>query len=202
MTMQPPRPFRTPFLGITLTLSLMVSLVWPVYGQQAVLAGAQRGEPEVALRGQREARDIKFGDWEKVCFKPGGGKMICRTTIGGTFNTGQTAVRVYLTEREDSDGARLQLFLPVGLYLPAGVTLAVDQGTTYRLPFTWCLTNTCIAGDLANPNLLRDMDAGQKLVLQVVDTSLLSVKTILPLDQFAIARKGAAVRIFEQDIDE
>jgi hypothetical protein len=46
------------------------------------------------------------------------------------------------------------------------------------------------------------MDAGQKLVLQVVDTNLLSVKTILPLDQFATARKGAAGRVFEQDIDE
>ncbi|TAI64585.1 invasion-associated locus B family protein [Bradyrhizobium sp. Leo170] len=173
----------------------------PANGQK-VPAGAQPGGAEIAPRGQREARDIRFGDWEKVCFKPGGAKMVCRTTISGTFNTGQTAVRVYLTEREDNSGARLQLFLPVGLYLPAGATLTVDQGTTYRLPFTWCLTNTCIAGDLANPHLLHDMDSGQKLFLQVVDTNLLSVKTALPLDQFATARKGAPVRVFEQDIDE
>jgi Invasion associated locus B (IalB) protein len=124
MTMQSPRPFPTLFLGITLTLSLMVSAGWPAYGQQAVPAGTQPGGPEVALRGQREARDIKFGAWEKF-FKPGGAKMVCRTTISGTFNTGQTAVRLYLTEREDTDGARLQLFLPVGLYLPDGATLAV-----------------------------------------------------------------------------
>lgn len=202
MTMQPPRLIPTLFCGVGLALSLISSTGRPGYGQQAVAAGGQSGGPEIALRGQRDARDIKFGDWEKFCFKPGGAKMVCRTTISGTFNTGQTAVRLYLTEREENDGARLQLFLPVGLYLPAGATLSVDQGTTYWLPFTWCLTNTCIAGDLANPNLLRDMDAGQKLVLQVVDTNLLSVRTLLPLDQFASTRKGAPARVFEQDIDE
>jgi invasion protein IalB len=202
MTMQPPRLLPTPLLGIALALSLIMSAGWRAHGQQTVPAGVQSGGPEIALRGQRDARDIKFGDWEKSCFKPGGAKMVCRTTIAGTFNTGQTAVRLYLTEREDGDGARLQLFLPVGLYLPAGATLAVDQGTTYRLPFTWCLSNTCIAGDLANPNLLRDMEAGQKLVLQVVDTNLLSVRTLLPLDRFAATHKGAAARVFEQDIDE
>ncbi|WP_201449630.1 invasion associated locus B family protein [Bradyrhizobium sp. Ai1a-2] len=201
MTMQPRRPFPILFLGISLILSTMTA-GGPANAQQTVPAGAQSGGAEIAPRGQREARDIKFGDWEKVCFKPGGAKMVCRTMLSGTFKTGQTAVRVYLTEREDNAGARLQLFLPVGLYLPAGATLTVDQGTTYRLPFTWCLTNTCIAGDLASENLLRDMDTGQKLFLQVVDTNLLSVRTALPLDRFATARKGAPARVFEQDIDE
>jgi invasion protein IalB len=202
MTMQPARLFPALLLGVTLMLPMTMSAGRSAYGQPAVAAGAQSGGPEIALRGQRDARDIKFGDWEKFCFKPGGAKMVCRTTITGTFNTGQAAVRLYLTEREDGDGARLQLFLPVGLYLPAGTTLTVDQGTTYWLPFTWCLTNTCIAGDLANPKLLRDMEAGQKLVVQVVDTNLLSVRTLLPLDRFATARKGAPARVFEQDIDE
>ncbi len=198
MTMQPPEPFSILFAA--LILSAMIA-AGPANGQK-VPTGAQAREPEIALRGQREARDIRFGDWEKVCFKPGGAKMVCRTTISGSFNTGQTAVRVYLTEREDNSGARLQLFLPVGLYLPAGATLTVDQGTTYRLPFTWCLTNTCIAGDLADLNLLHDMDSGKKLLLQVVDTNLLSVRTLLPLDQFATVRRGAPARVFEQDIDE
>jgi invasion protein IalB len=198
MTMRPRRRLPILSFGIALTLSMMMS----ANGQQTVPAGVQPGEAEIAPRGQREAREIKFGDWEKVCFRPGGAKMVCRTAISGTFNTGQTAIRVYLTEREDGGGARLQLFLPVGLYLPAGATLAVDQGTTYRLPFTWCLTNTCIAGDLANPNLLRDMEAGRTLLLQVVDTNLLWVRTLLPLDQFATARKSTPARVFEQDIDE
>ena len=43
---------------------------------------------------------------------------------------------------------------------------------------------------------------GDKLKLEVVDTNLLSVSTMLPLGQFATVRKAAPTRIFQQDIDE
>ena len=46
---------------------------------------------EFALRGQRTARDIKYSDWRKVCFKTPGTNLVCRTSISGTFETGQSA---------------------------------------------------------------------------------------------------------------
>jgi invasion protein IalB len=172
--------------------------------QQAAPAAAtaKPAPDEFAARGQREARSIKFGDWQKFCFKPGGAKMVCRTTISGTFETGQPAVRVYVTEREGDSGARLQLFLPVGLYMPPGVKLTVDKGTGYKIPFSWCLTNSCIASDAAQPALLREMETGTNLVLEVVDTNMLAVTTSLPLAQFAAVRKGAPLQLFEQKFDE
>lgn len=154
------------------------------------------------MRGQREARSIRYGEWQKVCFKPGGAPMVCRTTISGTFETGQTAVRVYVTERENDSTARLQLFLPVGLYMPPGVKLSVDKGSEYKIPFTWCLTNTCIAGDVASPALLGELERGKSLTVEVVDTNLLEVTTSLPLDKFAAVRSGAPAKVFEQKIDE
>ncbi len=157
---------------------------------------------EFAARGQRDARAIKYGDWQKICFKPGGAKMVCRTTISGTFETGQVAVRIYVIEREGDSGARLQLFMPVGLYMPPGVKLSIDKGTAHKIPFTWCLTNTCIAGDAAKPPLLREMENGKNLTVEVVDTNLLAVTTSLPLGQFAAVRKGAPAQLFEQKIDE
>ena len=102
---------------------------------------------EFALRGQRAAREIKYSDWRKICFKTPGTNMVCRTSISGTFETGQSAVRIDLIEREGDKAARLQLFLPVGLYLQAGVKITIDQGAAYRIPYVWCLTNTCIAAD-------------------------------------------------------
>jgi invasion protein IalB len=66
----------------------------------------------------------------------------------------------------------------------------------------WCLTNTCIAADVADPKLLKEMETGQKLVLQVVDSSVLTVSTSLPLNQFATVRKGAPEQMFEQANDE
>ena len=153
-------------------------------------------------RGQREAREIKYSDWRKTCFKTPGTNMVCRTSIAGTFETGQSAVRIDLIEREGDKAARLQLFLPVGLYLQAGVRLTIDQGATWRIPYVWCLTNTCIAADVADPKLLKEMETGQKLRLEVVDSSVLTVSTSLPLNQFATVRQGTAAQTFEQAIDE
>jgi invasion protein IalB len=128
--------------------------------------------------------------------------MLCRTSITGTFATGQMAVRLDIVEREGDSTARLQLFAPVGMYLPAGIKLTVDQGTPYQAPYNWCLTNACIVGDLADPKMVQDMDSGQTLRLEFVDPNLLSLTTSLPLGQFAAVHKGAPAQIFEQDIDE
>ncbi len=165
-------------------------------------AAPKSAADEFAVRGQREARAIKYGDWEKVCFKPGGAKMVCRTTIAGHFETGQIAVRAYVVEREGDNIVRLQLFLPVGLYMPAGAKLTVDKGMAHNIPYTWCLTNTCIAGDTANPDLLGEMESGANLIIEVVDTNMLAVTTSVPLNQFAATRKGAPTKIFAQNIDE
>src|SRR6266851_3882283 len=46
-------------------------------------------EPEVAPRGERSlVRQIKYGDWQKFCFKVPGTNKVCRTTISGTWDTG------------------------------------------------------------------------------------------------------------------
>ena len=66
----------------------------------------------------------------------------------------------------------------------------------------WCLTNTCIAADVAAPELLTEMETGQKLLLEVVDSSVLTVSTSLPLGQLATVRQGIPAQTFKQAIDE
>jgi invasion protein IalB len=181
----------------------------------AALAGTASGQPaasqqnptaaastEVAPRGQREAKDIVYGDWRKLCFKPGGAKMLCRTSIIGTFATGQMAVRVDIIERDGGGAARLQLFAPVGMYLPAGVKLTIDQGVPYQLPYNWCLTNACIAANVADPKMVQELASGQTLRVEFVDLTLLTLTTSLPLGQFASVHKSTPKATIEQDIDE
>ena len=185
-------------------LLLSTFVIASAYGQQNPpnTAGSEKPQTEFALRGQRDARAIKYGDWQKFCFKTPGTNAVCRTTISGKWETGQSAVRIDLIEREGEGAVRLQLFLPVGLYLQTGAKLTVDQGRPVQIPYVWCLTNTCIAGDRANPALIRQMETGQQLKLEVTDTNLLSVSTLLPLGQFASVRKAAPSRTFMQEIDE
>jgi invasion protein IalB len=156
----------------------------------------------VKPRGQRDVKDVIFGDWKKLCFKPGGAKRVCRTSIAGFFPTGQMAVRLDITEREGDTARRLQIFCPVGMYLQTPVELTVDQGRAHRVPYTWCLTNACIAGAVADPLLMDEMDKGRTLRLQFVDSALLSLTTSVSLNRFSVVYGGAPAQTFEQDIDE
>jgi invasion protein IalB len=183
--------------------SLLLLPQGAVCAQQVAPSASDKASSEVVPRGQHSlVRQIRYGDWQKFCFKTTGTNQVCRTSISGNFDTGQSAVRADLIEREGETKARLQIFVPVGLCLQAGVKLIVDQGQPYRIPYVWCLTNTCIAADVADAALIREMERGQKLQLEVVDSSVQSVSTTLPLDQFASVRRGAPVRTFAQEIDE
>ena len=140
----------------------------PAASQQNSTAAPKPAGTEIAPRGQREVKDIAYGDWKKLCFKPGAAKMICRTSITGTFATGQVAVRVDIVEREGDGNARLQVFSPVGMYLPKPVKITIDQGEPHSVPYTWCLTNACIAGAVADPGMVKEMASGQTLRLEFV----------------------------------
>jgi invasion protein IalB len=170
--------------------------------QQNSTAAPKAGGTEITPRGQREVKDVTYGDWKKLCFKPGGAKMLCRTSITGTFATGQVAVRVDIVEREGDATARLQVFSPVGMYLQKPVKLTIDQGQPYSVPYTWCLTNACIASTVADPKMVGEMESGRTLQLEFVESNLLTLATSLPVGPFASAHKGAPAQTFEQDIDE
>jgi invasion protein IalB len=175
----------------------------PGFAQQNVSPSPGDKTPEMASRGQRNTvRQIKYGDWQKFCFKTPGTNLVCRTTISGNFETGQSAMRADLIERQGESKARLQLFVPVGMYLQAGVKLTVDQGKPHQIPYVWCMTNTCIAGNAVDAGLIRELEKGQKLQIEIVDSSVQSVTTTLPLGQFASVRQGQPAQTFQQEIDE
>lgn len=193
-------PHARDCLAGLLAIAITGTTTWP---GRAAPKDAQADKPsEVAPRGQREAKDISYGDWQKLCFKAGGAPMLCRTSITGRFATGQTAVRIDLIERGDAATTRLQLFVPVGMYLQRPPRLSVDQGAPFRVPYTWCLTNLCIAADVAAPKVIKEMESGKALTLELVDSNLLAVTTTIPLTQFASVHKSPPARTLEQQIDE
>lgn len=183
--------------------------VRPAYPTKAILAvllsatcAAAPAFAEITPRGQRTANDIKYGEWKKLCFKAAGAPLLCRTSISGTYETGQMAVRIDLIEREKGGNARVQIFVPVGMYLRTPAKLRIDTGASHPIPYNWCLSNGCIAGDAASPKLVKEMDAGKTLTLEVVDSNLLSLSTSVPLAQFSTAHNGPPAQTLEQDIEE
>jgi invasion protein IalB len=147
-------------------------------------------------------RNITYSAWRKLCFEDSLGKTVCRTTTSGSWDTGQTAVRIDLIERKGDNATRMQIFLPVGLYLQAGVKVTIDEEAAVHIPYNWCLTNVCVAGNLLAPRLERAIESGRKLTLEVVDSNLQTVATTVSLDQFAAAHQGAPTKTYGMPDDE
>jgi invasion protein IalB len=161
-------------------------------------------EAEIATRGRQPGRRLAYAPWRKVCFKAtqeAGSKMVCRTTINGRWDTGQIAIRVDLIEREGDPAARLQMFVPPGSFLQPGIKLTVDQGSPIQIPYVICLTNGCVAGSVANAGLIHDLESGQVLTLEIVNSNVVGVTDSLPLKEFAEVHKGAPMQIFEQKLE-
>lgn len=162
---------------------------------------APLSEPEVAPRGRHAPRDITYSQWQKLCFKAPGKEALCRTTITGTWDTGQMAVRIDVIERQGV--ARLQILLPVGLYLQSGVKLKVDSSAReVVVPYTWCFSNVCVAAAPASGEMIRALEKSRTLSVEVTDTNLVILTATVPVGQFAAAYRGAPAQTIEQVIDE
>lgn len=203
---------RSPWFRFLTTGSLVVftvSAVMRVEAQQLVPFGdvpatENFSEAEIATRGRQPDRPLTYTPWRKVCFKAtqeAGSKMVCRTTINGRWDTGQIALRVDLIEREGDPVARLQIFVPPGSFLQPGIKLTVDQGSPMQIPYVICLTNGCVAGSVANDRLIRDLESGQMLALETVNSNVVGVTNSLPLNEFAKVHQGAPEQIFEQKLE-
>jgi invasion protein IalB len=203
------RSARYRFLATGSLVAVMVTTVMRVDAQQLVPFGDvpatdHFSEAEIATRGRQPDRPLTYAPWRKVCFKAtqeAGSKMVCRTTMNGKWDTGQIAIRVDLVEREGDPVARLQIFVPPGSFLQPGIKLTVDRGATIQIPYVICLTNGCVAGSVANAGLIHDLESGQMLALETVNSNVLSVTDSLPLKEFAEVHQGAPAQIFEQRLE-
>lgn len=205
----PARSARCRFLVAGSLLVLMATQVMRVDAQQLVPFGdvpatENFSEAEIATRGQQQGRPLTYAPWRKVCFKAtqeAGSKMVCRTTINGKWDTGQIAIRVDLIEREGDPVARLQIFVPPGSFLQPGIKLTVDKGAPMQIPYVICLTNGCVAGSVANAALIHDLESGQMLALETVNSNVVGVTNSIPLNEFAKVHQGPAAQIFEQKLE-
>ena len=161
-------------------------------------------EAEIATRGAQPARALTYAPWRKVCFKAtqeAGSKMVCRTTINGKWDTGQIALRVDLIKRDGDPAVRLQIFGPAGSFLQPGIKLTVDQGAPVQIPYVICLANGCVAGSVATASLIKDLEAGEMLTLETVNSNVVGVATSVPLKEFAEVYRGTPTQVFEQRLE-
>src|SRR5215469_10615269 len=213
MNLQTVRPTNSPearrsvaaaFIVLGVSMAATVASGQQVIPFGDVPATADFSEAEIAARGQQKLPGLTYSTWKKLCFRGAQGadtKMVCRTSIEGKSDLGQIILKIDLIEREDAPAARLQIFVPAGNFLQPGIRLTVDKDPSMLVPYTICLSNGCVAATVPEPKLLRELETGRVLSLEVVNSDVVTVIASLSLDNFANARQGAASQILEQKLE-
>ncbi len=103
-----------------------------------------------------------FRDWRLECEQPkADGPRVCQISqrfVNQDDNRTLLHMAVGYSIREDRPAAIFTL--PLGISLPPGVLVRVDQGESRRLPIEHCLPNGCRAYLALEESLLAELKAG------------------------------------------
>lgn len=87
----------------------------------------------------------------------------------------------------DTRAPVLMIQLPLGLYLPAGITLQVDQDTAIEMPVQTCDNAGCYAGAPLSGEFSTKLQRGQTLRLGFQNLSRTKLDVTMTLDGFGPA---------------
>lgn len=101
--------------------------------------------------------------------------------------TGQLIVLVNIRVPGDTRAPVALIQLPLGLNLPVGAKLQVDEGKTVDLPIQTCENRGCYASTPIAPDLLAALRAGKQLKVSFQNMAKETIAIPMPLGDFASA---------------
>ncbi len=112
------------------------------------------------------------GDWQVRCDTPPGAKaeqcaLVQNVTAEDRPNVG---LSVIVLKTADKKQRILRVLAPLGVLLPSGLGLKIDQTDIGRTPFVRCLPNGCVAEVVMDDKLLDQLKAGTNATFIVFQT--------------------------------
>jgi invasion protein IalB len=112
------------------------------------------------------------GDWQIRCDNPPGAQgeqcaLIQSVTAEDRPNVG---LSVIVLKTADQKTRLLRVLAPLGVLLPSGLGLKIDQADVGRAGFVRCLPNGCVAEVVMDDNLLRQLRTGQNATFIIFQT--------------------------------
>jgi invasion protein IalB len=101
--------------------------------------------------------------------------------------TGQTIVLINIRIAPDTRTPVALLQLPLGLNLPVGAKLQVDEGKTVDLQIQTCENRGCYASTPIAPDLLASLKSGKQLKVSFQNMAKETIAIPMPLGDFAAA---------------
>ncbi|WP_177243321.1 invasion associated locus B family protein [Bradyrhizobium sp. Gha] len=101
--------------------------------------------------------------------------------------TGQTIVLINIRIAPDTRTPVALLQLPLGLNIPVGAKLQVDEGKTIDLQIQTCENRGCYASTPIAPDLLASLKSGKQLKVSFQNMAKETIAIPMPLNDFAAA---------------
>lgn len=106
----------------------------------------------------------QFGDWVTVCPQGPESCQLTQTVVNKENNQGVLLARVGKVKAQDGQTQlRMMLIGPLGVLLPQGVAVQIDEQQGHRVPFLQCGPQGCNTIITLDDKTLTNMKAGQIL---------------------------------------
>src|SRR5262250_2751074 len=132
----------------------------------AALAGtAERATAQGAVKSVHN-------DWQVRCDTPPGAQgeqcaLMQSVTAEDRANVGLTVI---VLKTADQKSRLMRVVAPVGVLLPSGLGLKIDQADVGRAGFVRCLPNGCVAEVVMDDNLIKQLRTGQTATFIIFQT--------------------------------
>jgi invasion protein IalB len=141
----------------------------PVVAVMTALAALAGTAQQAAAQG---AVKSVHNDWQVRCDTPPGAQgeqcaLIQSVTAEDRANVGLTVI---VLKTADQKSRLMRVVAPVGVLLPSGLGLKIDQVDVGRAGFVRCLPNGCVAEVVMDDNLVKQLRAGQTATFIIFQT--------------------------------
>ncbi len=105
-------------------------------------------------------------------------------------NAGLVLVAVAIRKVPGINKERLMFVVPLGMAIPLGIQLKIDNNTPHKLPYSICLPEGCVAEMDLTSELLNEMKAGNRMIVAVISRLGKPIGFPVPLNGISAAYAG------------
>lgn len=137
----------------------------------------------------------QFKQWAAECETRDDGSNAChifQNLVLSTDASEQQVMRVSIGYPEGSDQPVAVFLMPLGIWLPRGMTLAVDENEPQTFPILVCGSRGCQTTLELQPDMLQTLQKGKQLVVLLFNANQQPVR--IPVDLSGITKGMKALK--------
>jgi invasion protein IalB len=168
--------------SIVVEKSAMVRLRLAVLALFLALSAA----PLVTQAKAQGAVRANFGDWQQRCETPAGAQVEQCAIVQNVAAEDRPNVTllVIVLSTADNQSKLLRVVAPLGVLLPAGLGLRIDEEDVGRAGFVRCLATGCVAEVVMDDTLIGQLREGEEATFIVFQTPEEGIGIPVSLDGF------------------